>query len=939
MSQAEPVQYLTQSFVLPNNDGLAITGSPILVSNKDWPGVVRVAKDLQKDLAAVIGKTPILLQDKLAKTKTAIIVGTIGRSSIIDQLIRARKLDVKGVQGQWESYVVQTIKNPLPGVQNAVVIAGSDKRGTIYGTYELSEQAGVSPWYFWADVPIKRHNALSVKPGRFVQASPKVKYRGIFINDEAPCLSNWVYKNFGEYKHEFYVHVFELILRLRGNYLWPAMWNNRFNEDDPLNPKLADEYGVVMGTSHVEPMGRADKEWNHLGFKPEQWNYAKYPNELEKFWADGVRRNKPYETITTMAMRGKIDTPMSENENINLLEKIVDAQRKIIAKEVNPDVAKVPQLWCLYKEVQSYYDHGMRVPDDVTLLWADDNWGNIRRLPTPEERKRKGGAGVYYHFDYVGGPRNYKWIDTNPLPRIWEQMHMAYERGADRIWIVNVGDIKPNEFPTEFFVRMGWDPDRWNYKGLKQYTANWMRREFGPEHADTMAELMETYTKLNARRKPELLDPSTYSLVNYNEAELALEDWDHLARVSKTIHGLLPANQKDAFFELLGYPIQAAANLNNLYVAAAKNRLFASQGRASVNLAYQYANECFQQDKALQAEYHSLAGGKWDHMMDQTHIGYTTWQQPDQNNMPAVVRVPPQQGARLGLAVEGNVDSFPNLKRTSPRLPLVSICDTTQHYFELFNRGIGSLSFSVKTSEPWLLVSHDSGEVDQDRRIFLSVYWDQVPISTKSANLTVTGSDGTVITVEVPIRPRIADDIAGYVETDGAIAIDALGYKRKVDGKGVKFVDLPDLGRLGSAITLMPTTASKQSLTANPVFVEYPIYLFSSGDIKIQTVLSPTQHLQPGDGLHFAVSLDGGAPQVVNMHENYVYFTPTWEASVAQNAIVKSIPFSSVKPGRHTIRFYAIDPGVVLQRIIIDAGGLKPSYLGPPDSVYIEAKK
>ncbi len=947
-SRAQDVQYLTKNFVDPsqrvgnivvaNEGGIA----PILVSSRDWPGVVRVAGDLQKDLVAVTSKKPRLMKDKVSNATSIVIIGTIGRSPIIDRLVKTGKLNVKGVQGQWESYVIQTVAKPLPGVENAIVIAGSDKRGTIYGTYELSEQAGVSPWYWWADVPIKKHAQLSVRRGRYIQTSPKVKYRGIFINDEAPSLSNWVYKNFGGYKHEFYTHVFELLLRLRANYLWPAMWNNCFHQDDPLNPKLADEYGIVMGTSHVEPMGRADKEWNRQGFTPEQWNYAKFPDQLRQFWAEGVRRNKPYETITTMAMRGKIDTPMWENENIGLLERIVADQRKILAKEVSSNLSKVPQVWCLYKEVQNYYDHGMRVPDDVTLLWADDNWGNIRRLPTLEERKRSGGAGVYYHFDYVGGPRNYKWIDTSPLPRIWEQMHMAYEHKADRIWIVNVGDIKPNEFPTEFFIRMGWDPDRWNAAQLHSYTVNWMRREFGSEHAETMADLMERITKYNSRRKPELLDANTYSLLNYEEGERVAEEYAQIADQSSILYRILPPEQRDAYFELLHYPIAASANLNLLYLAAAKNHLYAKQGRASVNLAYNLVHQLFDRDHELQQEYHSLKGGKWEHMMDQTHIGYTSWQQPDQNNMPEVVRIPPQRGAALGISVEGSDQSWPSpLAKGVPTLQPISRFDRVEHYFDIFNRGGGSLNATIKTQDSWLVVNQPP-DLHEDHRIYVSVAWDKVPEGIKESSIVVIEPGGTEITIRVPIQNLSdleAHKITGFVEYQGIVSIDASEFKNRSGNRSANFAVIPGLGLNGSSIALMPSTAPRQSLLQLPVYVDYPIYLFSGGDIQVRTILSPTQHLKPGDGLKFAISIDGGTPITVNMHENYAYFTPIWEASVASNRITKSISFAKVSPGPHTIRIYGIDPGVVLQRIIVDAGGLRPSYLGPPDSVYVSRRR
>src|SRR5690606_2677690 len=418
----------------------------LYIDKADYPGVITSAKNLQQDIERVTGTRLELVQDATQLAKTVVIIGSIGKSPVIDQLIADGKVDAAEIIDQWDAYHIEMIANPLPGVSKALVIIGSNKRGTSYGIYDLSEQIGVSPWYWWADVPVKKQERLYIAKNTRVQDAPKVKYRGIFLNDEAPALTNWVKENYGDYNSKFYENVFELLLRLKANFLWPAMWNNAFADDDPLNMTLADEYGIVMSTSHHEPMMRADKEWNRYGEGP--WEYSKNPKNLYDFWVDGAKRNKPYESVYTIGMRGQQDEPMSEGENIGLLEKIVRDQREILSQVFDDrDVTEVPQVWALYKEVQGFYERGMRVPDDVILLWCDDNWGNIRRLPTPDERKRSGGAGVYYHFDYVGGPRSYRWINTVPIAKIWEQMNLAYHYDANRIWVVNVGDLKPMEVP------------------------------------------------------------------------------------------------------------------------------------------------------------------------------------------------------------------------------------------------------------------------------------------------------------------------------------------------------------------------------------------------------------------------------------------------------------------------------------------------------------
>jgi hypothetical protein len=514
-------QYVTSR---PSDGALAIETQgkvlPVIVDARDWPGVGLAVTSLAGDLQQVAGVAPAVLHELPRGGVDAIFVGTIGRSAAIDRLVREGKIDVGELRGKGEASLTQVVDNPMPGVRRALVIAGSDKRGTIFGVYGLSEQIGVSPWAWWADVPVPHRDALYALPGRFVQGSPTVKYRGIFLNDEAPALTGWVNAKFGGFNSKFYVHVFELLLRLRANLLWPAMWNSAFNEDDPLNSKLADEYGIVMSTSHHEPMLRAQQEWKRHG--KGAWDYAANSAELQEFWREGVRRNKDYESLYTVGMRGDGDYPMSAEANTALLERIVKEQRKILAEEVNPDVTKVPQVWALYKEVQDYYEKGMRVPDDVTLLWCDDNWGNLRRLPAEDERKRPGGAGIYYHFDYVGDPRSYKWLNTYSITKVWEQLHLALEYGADRMWIVNVGDLKPMEFPIEFFLTMAREPELWGRDKLQDYTVAWASREFGAEHAAEIARVVSEYTKYNARRKPEQLEPNTYSQTNFEEAARVL---------------------------------------------------------------------------------------------------------------------------------------------------------------------------------------------------------------------------------------------------------------------------------------------------------------------------------------------------------------------------------------------------------------------------------
>jgi hypothetical protein len=909
------------------------TAATIVTDSQDYAGVLRAATDLQADIARVSGAEPKIVSDAAIQGSDVIIIGTLGKSRKIDELVQAGKIDVASIRGHWEAFAIKTVTDPFPGVKRALVIVGSDKRGAIYGIYDLSEQIGVSPWYFWADVPPSKHAQLFVRGGTDVRDEPKVKYRGIFINDEAPCLTGWVKEKYGDYNHQFYARVFELILRMKGNYLWSAMWNSAFSDDDPENPKLADEYGIVMGTSHHEPMMRAQKEWKRYG--QGDWNYETNGDFLRSFWAEGVKRNRDHERIITLGMRGDGDKPLSREADTALLEKIVADQRKIIAENVNADVTKVPQLWALYKEVQEYYEKGMRVPDDVTLLWSDDNWGNIRRLPTAEERQRSGGAGVYYHIEYVGAPRSYKWLNTVPISKIWEQMHLAYEYDARQIWIENVGDIKPLEFPAEFFLTYAWNPDRWNAENLDEYARLWATREFGNEHAAEIADIVAKYTKYNYRRKPELLEPTTYSLVNYNEAETVVADYNKIAARAEEIYRLLPQSQKDAFFELVLYPVKACANLNELYMTVGLNRLYAVQGRASTNDLANKARELFRNDEELSRFYNeTLAGGKWHHMMDQTHIGYTYWNEPITNAMPAVQEIQVPAKGEMGIAVEGSEASYPGARlegapTAKATLPAQNAYDKRSRYFEIFDRGQAPFEFSIENHQPWLIVSQTKGGIpSKDQTIFVSVDWKNVPAGTTKGSITVNGPDGQKVLIDVPIvntngsNPQKA---GGFVDA-GYISIEAEHFDRAIAPTGLEWKTIPDFGRTLSGVTLFPVTTQ---IPANSARLEYKIYLLKTGPVSLDSYFAPTQKLQPGNGFRYAISFDDGAPQTINFHDGYNQ--TEWERSVRDG--VRVITSKHVlNAGPHVLKFWAVDPDLVLEKLVLNTGGLRPSYLGPPES-------
>ena len=918
------------------------------VDSSDWPGVIRAAHDLQQDIQRVTGLNPQLIEDtRSPRGDDVILIGTIGRSPVIDRLIRDRKIDGSEIHGKWESTLTQVVDHPLPGIARALVIAGSDKRGTIYGIYDLSQQIGVSPWYWWADVPVRHHDALFIEPGRWIIGEPTVKYRGIFLNDEAPSLTGWVNEKYGGYNHLFYTKVFELLLRLRGNYLWPAMWNSAFAADDPLNAKLADEYGIVMGTSHEEPMMCAEKEWKP-GDGP--WNYVTNQARIDQFWRGCLQRDRDYEQVVTLGMRGHNDTPMSTGDNIALMENIVADQRRILQETVNPNIDQIPQVWALYKEVQTYYEKGMRVPDDVTLLWSDDNWGNLRRLPTPEERKRPGGAGIYYHFDYVGGPRSYKWLNTNYVPKIWEQMNLAWQYGATRIWVVNVGDLKPMEFPISFFLDMAWNPGRFNPDNLQQYAQDWAAQQFGPEHASEIADLLSTYTKYNARRKPEQLEPNTFSLTNYNEADRVYADWQSLVDRAERLDDQLAPEYRDAFFELVLYPLKASAIVNELYVTAGKNHLAATQGRVSANDLADQARALFAEDAALSDQYnHKLAGGQWDHMMDQTHIGYTFWNEPPVNAMPAIQWVQPLAGPHMAVAAEGSPFAADSAS-AALTLPTFDALNRQTRNLSVFNRGDQPFYFFTKTEHFWIHVQPASGTVTKETRLQVSIDWNSAPAGTTSGTITIQQQDGPAATVRLeavnPASPT-RGTLQGFYEANHYVSIEAAHFATSSAAGSARWVDIPNYGATLSAMTIQPVTAASILPPDAAPTLDYRMFLTDSGRCSIETILAPTLNFVPGRGLRYALSFDGEPAKIVDALADIS--DHAWAEAVSDGDRKVVTPCNIAVPGDHTLHVRMVDPGVVLEKLIVAfpdpasrfpgvpesaEPAAPPSYLGPPESYY-----
>ena len=617
----------------------------IYMDANDCKGVNYAANALVKDILRVSGSKAVLtsdagLKDKDAAGKPTILVGTIGHSAAIDQLIRQKRINGNLLKGKREKFIITVVDGQL-------VIAGSDRRGTIYGIYELSLQMGVSPWYDWADVPVEHHDSIFVNKGIYTDGEPAVRYRGIFLNDEAPCLTSWVKNTYGTGygDHRFYQRVFELVLRLRGNMMWPAMWGWAFYADDPENEKTADEMGVVMSTSHHEPMARNHQEYarNRKGWGP--WNYQKNKANLQKFFREGIERMKGTEQIVTIGMRGDGDEAMSAEADTKLMTNIINDQRKIIADVTGKKASETPQVWALYKEVLDYYDKGMKVPDDVTLLLCDDNWGNVRRVPNAKERKHKGGWGLYYHVDYVGAPRNSKMLNVTPVQNPWEQLTLAYENGIDRLWILNVGDLKPMEYPISQFMDMAWNPHKYDVNNITRHTRDWCAQQFGESQADEAARILNLICKYNGRCTPEMLDKNTYSLEN-GEWQEVVNQYLQLEADALRQYNSLPASYHDAYRQIILFPIEMMSNLHQMYFAQAQNHALYKQGNPKANV---WADECerlFKRDSLICDYYnHKMAGGKWNGMMTQKHIGYKSWNDDfEKDTCPELFRVTSKDG-------------------------------------------------------------------------------------------------------------------------------------------------------------------------------------------------------------------------------------------------------------------------------------------------------
>ncbi|MBN2443985.1 MAG: glycosyl hydrolase 115 family protein [Spirochaetales bacterium] len=977
--------------------------APLVVSDLDYPGVIRAVGDLQMDIDRITHVMPLVSGGTVPGEKHLVLIGTIGKSPVIDSLITSNKLNVDNIVGKWETFLLQVVESPLPGVQQALVIAGSDQRGTIFGIYDLSAHIGVSPWYFWADVPPQEKKAIYILPGCHTQGEPAVKYRGFFINDEEPALGSWAYQFFGPspnpdfprgFHKEMYAKVFELLLRLKANYLLPAVWNRAFAEDDPGNHAMAKYYGIVIGTSHEAPMMRGIEEWNrHVvpaqrdsagniivpGHDPYggtgEWLFSKNPEAIKAYWREGIQRmvDEDFEGTIALGMRGPGDLSLPVGDGIELIENIIAVQREIITEVTGKDITTIPQVWTLYKEIQKYWDAGIRVPDDVTVIWCDDNWGNMQKLPDQNEPERAGGHGIYYHFDYVGGGRNYKWIDSSLIPNIWEQLHLTYNYGVNRLWVVNVGDMKSNELPIRFFFDYAWNPDKWPVEKLGTWEKKWAEQQFGEKYAVRIADILHTYASLQSNRKPELLnrnitlnpeydirvnpeaavvnnDGCPFSLIDYAEMERVTAQWQNLAEEAERIKSTIPDSLQAAYFELVYYEVKASALLYEIRLYGFKNLLYLSQRRAAANDMADRAESAFIKTKELNYFYNNtLADGKWNGFQTQPYLAYggpypnSSWQQPETEGVadpdyiwPFLERINLPEGAVMGVAIDGSEKVWPG-EATAPVLPVFSPFQTqSTQYIEVFNKGKDEFSFRIQAGVEWISISPDSGIVDKEVRAFVKVDWSSAPKGVTEVPITVTGPRGTCVIVQAKIHnPEF--ELQGkekFIESNGYVSMEAAHYTGIRNTKKIRWKLIPDIGRTGHGMTPFPVTAPRQVPGEDSPCLEYRMHLFTKGPVTVWAYLSPRNNVLHTDGLKYAVSIDDKEPQIINITTalNCIPMNKSWERNTSDNVNRTSSIHIIDKPGEHILKFWMVDPTIVVQKLIVDTGGLKPSYLGPEES-------
>lgn len=915
----------------------------LFVDPADDPAVVRAAGDLCADVERVSGVRPRLRHTVPERSAHVVLVGTMGASPVIDRLIAEGRLDTSGVTGRWEASVTQVVDRPLPGVERALVIAGSDRRGTVYAVYDTSERIGVSPWSWWADVPVEHHDTVTVPRGPLKRYEPSVRYRGIFINDERN-LTTWSHrtqeadKNIGP---ETYKKVFELLLRLKANYLWPAMhpYSDFFNKY-PENPELAEAYGIVIGSSHPEAMLRNGvHEWApwaeaHRGTdgKLPVYDYTVNPEVIADYWRARARQNAEYESGWTLGMRGLHDSPLETRyattipEKVVVMNKIISDQRRILSETVG--AAATPQIFIPYKEVLELYNAGVQVPEDVTLIWPDDNHGNMRQLPNETEQRREGGNGIYYHISYWGTPESYLWLDTTQLSKIWQELRRAYDHQVDRMWIINVGDIKSMETGLSFCMDMAWDVDRWGAGDVEDFVVEWAGRQFGRRYGREIASIRTEYYRLAAEMRPEFIDVGTFSPIHHgDEAGRRMAAYRDLLERTRRLGTTLPDSYRDAFYELVQYPLHGAYLMNLKYDLARRNALAIRQGRkAGANRYADLAEAAHAEEQAITKRYNTeIAGGKWDGIVDP----YPP-QIPQAPGRPNVVRVAHQDTSGLGAAAEGN-------ETGTGRALSFSSYTRDRRFVDVFNTGFLALEWSAEVSHPWIRLSTAGGTLTDQTRIWVKIDWKRVPEGPHDATVTLTGAGRTV---SVPLRvlndgERARRRARGHVEAHGYVSIDAAHFDGRTARRGTDWETVRGLGRRTAAVQTVPSTAppAGPEPASRGAELRYRVTFAGTGTFAVTVFRLPSLDQRGHRRVAFALD-DGPATVLSGQAVATGNQSDAWARNVVAGIEKLTGSVTVSEPGEHVLRLLMIDPAIAVDQIVINTGGLPDSYLAPPESYH-----
>ncbi len=911
------------------------------------------------DIKRVTGKTISVrtVQEKL--TKNIVLVGSLGQNKLIDQLIKDKKISITSLEGGWEQYIIQVVENPFPQVSKALVVVGSDRRGTSYGLFSISEVIGVSPWYWWADVAVKKSANLRLNVNAFTSPKPTVKYRGLFINDEDWGLLPWAKHTFDPELKDIgpktYAKVFELLLRLKANYLCPAMHeaSGAFNKY-PENKVVADSFGIVMGSVHPEPLlFNNASEWDKKTMG--EWNYMTNKDGILKVLDQRVKENSPYENVYTLALRGLHDKAMTGNytleQRVALVSEALKDQRAILKKYIDKPLEEIPQAFTPYKEVLDLYLAGLELPEDVILVWPDDNYGYMKQLSNDDERKRSGGSGVYYHASYLGMPHDYLWLTSTPPALMYEELHKAYNTGADRLWLLNAGDIKSCEFPVTLFLDMAFDIDKFTFENVPDYQAEWLSSIYGTKYLNDFKQITREYNRLAFSRKPEFMGwgyewntfshgrerptDTDFSFVNYGEAEKRIADYDRIGATVERIREELPKAEQASFFQLLYYPVKGAELMNKKWLTAQKNKMYIEQGRSTANELRHQVKHYYDTLYKISYEYNDLMDGKWKRILS-LRQGVTA----SYFELPRLDSVEVSTDGSMRLFVEGQEP----LKGVSSfyTLPAFNRYTDRTYFIDVFNTGQNAFDWTLKSSDDWINVSKTNGRVIHDDRVRVSIDWNKVPVGERITGEIefISGNIREKVGVSVfnPSSPNTADMQGLFIEDNGVVSIAAADFHRKRETEEIKMQIIDNLGIEDQSVMIGdPTAKVLNPRNPNSPGVEYDFYTFHRGPVDVYTYVLPIFplssdrdfgfHEQGSSQTRYAVCIDDGP--VALPSSSAPEYTQTWSDNVLRNAAINKSTFYIDKPGKHTLHIKCGDPGMVIQKIVLDFGGMKKSYMGP----------